>query len=539
MKKIILLIVCALFLCTVPVFSQSWQWARKNSSGCFDYTGNPGTYYVNPFAAADIYGNVYVFGNYYCNEISFGTDTIYATTTALYYPAMYLVKYDSLGNVKWLRNLGTEPPDGVGGWGNLANSVAVDASGNIYISGTCFDSSFTCGSISIPMGRGAFLAKIDSAGNTVWARSVLRAKGSSVQVDCFNNIYVAGSFNDSVVFGSIILKDSTNLLPGIFTAKYDSVGNVHWARGIYGSNLDSYLSNNDPFLTSDKSGNVILESSGLDTIYIDSIILNLTSTHLGSIIAKYDSSGYLKWAIGLKDTGYDITSVATDSLGNIYECGNMLIKFDYSGNFVWAKTFSYAEPSIITINNNNSIIVNGINAAGEILSKYDSSGILIGTKNVIDSGYSTYGGYDVTDLSLCVNGNIYVTGIFDANWLTFGHDTLNSPGGTPGHSGDFIFLAKLGYGYPESIFATRVEAPDPNIYPNPTKGVFEVDFPLISSDARITIRDIYGKVIETNIVEAKLPGKTYFDLSEYPSGIYFINIKSENFNFNKKIILNK
>jgi len=84
-----------------------------------------------------------------------------------------------------------------------------------------------------------------------------------------------------------------------------------------------------------------------------------------------------------------------------------------------------------------------------------------------------------------------------------------------------------------------VEAPDPNIYPNPTKGVFEVDFPLISSDARITIRDIYGKVIETNIVEAKLPGKTYFDLSEYPSGIYFINIKSENFNFNKKIILNK
>ncbi len=69
-----------------------------------------------------------------------------------------------------------------------------------------------------------------------------------------------------------------------------------------------------------------------------------------------------------------------------------------------------------------------------------------------------------------------------------------------------------------------------NVYPNPSTGIFNIS---IQEDANITVNDILGKVIYSNIVKA---GNNTIDISNYQSGIYLLNISNENGSVNKKLI---
>jgi Secretion system C-terminal sorting domain len=68
------------------------------------------------------------------------------------------------------------------------------------------------------------------------------------------------------------------------------------------------------------------------------------------------------------------------------------------------------------------------------------------------------------------------------------------------------------------------------IYPNPTTGIFTIS---IKEDASVKMYDMFGKLIYTskaNIGESKI------DISNYPSGIYLIQVETENGSVTKKII---
>ena len=78
-----------------------------------------------------------------------------------------------------------------------------------------------------------------------------------------------------------------------------------------------------------------------------------------------------------------------------------------------------------------------------------------------------------------------------------------------------------------------------NIYPNPTRGIFNIEF--ISEeidDFEITILDSYGKLIfEENKINFTGEYSNQLDISSYPAGVYILKIKTKESFVNKRIIL--
>ena len=112
----------------------------------------------------------------------------------------------------------------------------------------------------------------------LWAKS---AGGSSAEygtyltTDRMGNVYVAGSFGSPVLsFGSITLIDSGAV--NIFVAKYDSAGNVLWAKSAGGSNNDVAFS-----ITTDGTGNV----------YITGLFASPTITFGATTLTNFTSGG--------------------------------------------------------------------------------------------------------------------------------------------------------------------------------------------------------------------------------------------------------
>src|SRR5205085_938950 len=110
--------------------------------------------------------------------------------------------------------------------------IATDANGNAYITGY-FSSDITFGNITLTdtsNNRTLFLVKYDSSGDVVWATRVGGSSnvGNSVVTDVFSDVYLTGSYKDTIIFGNDTLLNSGQ--GDIFIAKYDSSGQVLWAR---------------------------------------------------------------------------------------------------------------------------------------------------------------------------------------------------------------------------------------------------------------------------------------------------------------------
>src|SRR5262245_55379383 len=139
--------------------------------------------------ARDSSGNVYVTGQ----SLGLGTDFDYAT-----------VKYDSAGHEKWVARY-----NGPGNGEDDALAIAVDGSGNVYVTGQ-----------STGLGTGFDYAtiKYDSAGQEKWvARLPVSDRARAIAVDSSGNVYVTG-----LGWGP----GSTSL--EYATVKYDSAGQQQW-----------------------------------------------------------------------------------------------------------------------------------------------------------------------------------------------------------------------------------------------------------------------------------------------------------------------
>jgi hypothetical protein len=75
------------------------------------------------------------------------------------------------------------------------------------------------------------------------------------------------------------------------------------------------------------------------------------------------------------------------------------------------------------------------------------------------------------------------------------------------------------------------------VYPNPTEGIFNVDYKKANA---IRVINILGTVVaEEQINEAAGPGTKSMDLSNFANGIYWINVSNSAGSRNYKIVLNK
>ncbi len=178
--------------------------------------------------AKDNSGNIYITGNFQGTAM-FGSTNI--TTTGD--NDVYLAKYSSEGVLIWVKTAGSLA-------GDISIDCVIDGNGDIVITGYYFDSiTFGTTTLTNSGSSDVFIVKYDTFGNVIWAKSSGGTSldiSSSIEVDNFGNIYICGYFNNSITFAgnSTFTLISVGLQDG-YLAKFDSNGNTQWVKAISGS----------------------------------------------------------------------------------------------------------------------------------------------------------------------------------------------------------------------------------------------------------------------------------------------------------------
>ncbi len=104
---------------------------------------------------------------------------------------IFIVKYDTGGNFIWARNIG-------GAFDDMGKSVRVDKQGNIFVLGTfqnTVDFDPGPGIVNITsQGVNTCLLKLDPNGNFVWVKTILAREPETLSVDNNNNLVIDGLF---------------------------------------------------------------------------------------------------------------------------------------------------------------------------------------------------------------------------------------------------------------------------------------------------------------------------------------------------------
>jgi len=538
MKKTSLIII--LVLCSIALFAQNgdWLWAKQAGGASNDESYN---------IAVDANGNSYVTGNF-TGSATFGSTTL----TSSGYNDIFVAKLDINGNWLWAKQAGGADYD-------EGKSIAVDANGNCYITGS-FRGSATFGTTTLTSSSwdDIFVAKLDNNGNWLWVKQAggwyyddygfgiaVDANGNSyvtgssdwdifvakldsngywfwtkqaggtgtdmgfgIAVDANGNSYVTGNFTGSATFGTTTLTSSGDY--DIFVAQLDSFGNWLWAKKAGGTNYDWCNS-----IAVDTNGNSYVTGDFRGSATFGSTILTSDSDNYEEIlIAKLDSNGNWLWAkqaggIG-NDEGYGIT---VDANGNSYITGCF-----YSSSATFGNT-------TLTSSGYNNIFVAKLDSNGNWLWAKQAGGA------IDDCGY---------DIALDANGNSYVTGFFMES-ANFGTSTLTSSGDRD------IFVAKLGevnsISIPDIISFSGIRS----IYPNPFNPLTTIDYEIsMPADVKIEVYNNRGQLVRSFILGYKEQGsyKLTWEGEDNngclcSSGIYYIRMQAGKEIYIKKAVLLK
>ena len=231
---------------------------------------------------------------------------------------IFLVKYNSSGNILWTKQLGTSSRD----WGS---GVSTDLSGNIYVSGGTkggLDGNTSSGEGDI------ILIKFNSSGTKQWTKQLGTSyfeSGIGVTTDSSGNIYVSGGTQGGLD-GDTNYGNDCSFPPcgDIFLIKFNSSGTKQWTKQL-GTSSDEWGYG----VTTDSSGNIYVTGhtkGGLDG--------NTNSGESDIFLVKYNSSGIKQWTKQLgtssRDSGKHVT---TDSSGNIFVTGNTSGGLDGNTNY--------------------------------------------------------------------------------------------------------------------------------------------------------------------------------------------------------------
>jgi lipopolysaccharide export system protein LptA len=326
---------------------------------------------------------------------------------------LFLVKYDSAGEKKWTKQLGTAGAD-------FAQDAAADGSGNIYITG------YTYGGLdgnSNAGGYDAFLVKYNNEGTKEWTRQLGTGDSdyaTGIAVDGSGNIYVTG-----YTYGGL---DGNPNAGGsdAFLVKYDSEGVKQWTRQL-GTPAD------------DEAGNAAVDSIG--NTYVTGhtqggLDGNTNAGGRDFFLVKYNSGGVKEWTRQTGTNAEDTaTGVSVDGGGNVYLTGYtygglngntnagsadlFLVKYDGAGARQWTRqtgTASYDRANAVAVDLNGSVYVTGYTNAsidgivyeGEediFIVKYTGEGVKQWTRQM-----GTFSGEYAEGAAVDRSGNVYIAG---------------------------------------------------------------------------------------------------------------------------------
>jgi hypothetical protein len=434
-----------------PTKEASLLWA-KSAGG----TGNDGANYIG----VDALGNIYTTG-YFTGTADFDPSAGVFNLTSQGGQDIFIQKVDKDGNLLWAKRIGGTSDD-------IANSLFVDALGNVYLTGAFqntadFDPNVGVLNLSSQGGQDVFVLKLDTHGNLIWAKSMGGAGadvGNVITVDASGNVHTVGYFAETVDFdpnaGISNLDEFAGLGFGdIFIQKLDTNGNFIWAKSVGGIGSDRATC-----IIVDASGNVYNVGYFQVTADFDPSAsdFSLTSNGLyGGFIQKLDVNGNFVWAKGLEGANFLDNSigqsVAIDATGNVYVTGHFtgtvdfdpnagtanftsagdddifIQKWDNNGNLIWVKRIGSASTDqafALTLDTQNNVYISGqfsgtvdfdpnagianlVSAGGldAFVLKLDESGNYIWAKKIGGTG-NDYG----TTVRIDANGNAHLTGYF-------------------------------------------------------------------------------------------------------------------------------
>ncbi|HET6992876.1 MAG TPA: gliding motility-associated C-terminal domain-containing protein [Bacteroidia bacterium] len=284
--------------------------------------------------------------------------------------------------------------------------------------------------------------------NWLWGRagnSNSSAEGISIAADDAGAVYFGGSYTAaSISFGTITLTNPYG--NDGFLVKYDSTGNVLWAKNFDGPGAEIVYN-----VSTDHFGNVFVigEFSSASMTIDAATLFNASSSGFSYdiFIVKFDGSGnliYAKREGGIdNDWGY---SIAEDGLGNSYFTG----MFTSSSITFGATTLTNVNPGMADL----------------FITQYDPLGNPVWAKsaggNAEDYGIS---------LAADAAGNVFLTGYFSSPTLSFGTSTISNAGGGTydillaeyNITGNLIRVQSLGGPYTDFANYISIDASD-NIF---------------------------------------------------------------------------
>jgi hypothetical protein len=307
------------------------------------YAGGPGNFH-NPSIGITKFGAIFVAGSF-SGQVAFGNDLL----RSLGGSDIFIVRYDSNGVRQWSRRDGSTGDE-------IVRGIAVTPASEVVIAGY-YSGLSRVDTVTFPNSGGSdfFLAKYEGTGRAIWAR---RAGGPgsdqarAVGLDNAGNIYIAGSFADSVIVGGTMLRSTGGT--DAFVARYTSAGAPFWATSMGGPGNDSALA-----LVADRFGNSYVAGSFTDSAQIGGDLLRSAGL-TDAFVAKLDGPGSIRWAREGGGGDSDVANaVAVDSLGAVYITGRyydsaffdstrlddtsgngdiFVVKYDGSGSVQWGRT---------------------------------------------------------------------------------------------------------------------------------------------------------------------------------------------------------
>jgi Secretion system C-terminal sorting domain/Beta-propeller repeat len=481
--------------------------------------GTPGNLIENPSLAVTSDGNLFFTGSLLGTaDFDPGPASHFLTANIF---GVYFVNLDSYGNFKWASL--------IDGLSNARPSLTVDLQFNIYSTGSFqgtvdFDPGANVHIMTSDSNYYAniYTIKMDSSGNFIWAFDLngrgFGDWGSSITTDNFSNIYITGSFVDTVDFdpgaGTYNLIADTSIGNKAFVAKYDSSGNLIWAKSINGNSI---ISSYDIIVDEMKNVYAAGTYDGDVDFDPDSIsVFTLTDYHGGAgFILKLNPLGNFVWVKEFKTSGgssSEIHSITLDTASNIYSTGNFTNQVDF-------------DPGVTSYNlnciggNGNDIFVSKLDKNGNFNWVAQAGGIKW-----------EYG------QSIVVNdsGNAIVCGSYISSNVDFGSNTLHNIS-SPAINNRNVFVAKLA-NMPVGILDLN-SMNQIIVTPNPAKDYLLIRTNGVIMNANLNIYDLSGRMVYSTYLHNLETFK--IDTKSLETGYYLLLLISDSWITSRKFIISK
>jgi hypothetical protein len=299
--------------------------------------------------AVDEDGNVYITG--YTKSTDFATPGAYDISLGGEIDA-YVSKFSADGTLLWSTYLGgTNYEEGRG--------IAVDSSGNVYVTGMTESADFPIQSgydEDYNGGSDVFLSKFGADGALLWSTFLGGSdydRGYDISCDASGNIYIVGYTNSTNFPTPNGYDTSHNGNYDAFVSKFSEDGSLLWSTYLGGANLEKGYG-----LDVDRKGNVYVTGETYSTDF--PTLGGYDSSYNGNgdaFISKFSPSGNLLLSTYLGGSSGDVGSgVASDEGGNTYVTG-------------WTQSSDFPTPKgyDTTYNGGDDAFVSRFSASGHLL----------------------------------------------------------------------------------------------------------------------------------------------------------------------------